>query len=131
AMARTSARITGIELKAMGVNQNLGPVADVNVNPLNPVIGVRSFSSSPKLAARLTKAAVRGYEDEAGISATPKHFPGHGDTEADSHTGIPEIDHARAEWERIDKPPFEAAIEAGVDTIMTAHIVVPSLDPSE
>src|SRR5690606_34569205 len=97
AMARTSARITGIELKAMGVNQNLGPVADVNVNPLNPVIGVRSFSSSPKLAARLTSAAVRGYEDEAGISATPKHFPGHGDTEEDSHTGIPEIDHTRAE----------------------------------
>jgi beta-N-acetylhexosaminidase len=129
--ARTSAAVTGAELKAMGVNQNFGPVADVNVNPLNPVIGVRSFSSDPELAADLTAAAVRGYERDARISATPKHFPGHGDTETDSHTGIPEIDHTRAEWEELDAPPFEAAIDAGVDSIMTAHIVVPSLDPAE
>jgi beta-N-acetylhexosaminidase len=129
--ARTSAAITGAELKAMGVNQNLGPVADVNVNPLNPVIGVRSFSSDPQMAADFTAAAVRGYERDARISATPKHFPGHGDTEVDSHTGIPEIDHTRAEWEELDAPPFEAAIDAGVDSIMTAHIVVPALDPAE
>jgi beta-N-acetylhexosaminidase len=129
--ARQAAAVTGTELAAMGVNQNFGPVADVNVNPLNPVIGVRSFSSRPQLAARLTEAAVQGYEADAGISATPKHFPGHGDTEEDSHTGIPEIDHTRAEWERLDAPPFQAAVDAGVDSIMTAHIVVPSLDPAE
>ena len=128
--ARTSAAVTGAELKAMGVNQNFGPVADVNVNPLNPVIGVRSFSADPQLAADLTAAAVRGYERDANISATPKHFPGHGDTETDSHTGIPEIHHTRAQWEELDAPPFEAAIDAGVDSIMTAHIVVPALDPA-
>lgn len=131
ANSRATAKIIGKELKAVGVNQNLAPDADVNVNPLNPVIGVRSFSSDPQLAARLTKAAVQGYEKDARISATPKHFPGHGDTETDSHTGIPEIDHTRAEWEELDRPPFAAAIDAGVDTIMTAHIVVPALDATE
>ncbi|MGH3432989.1 MAG: glycoside hydrolase family 3 protein, partial [Thermocrispum sp.] len=129
--SRRTAKVIGKELKALGVNQNLAPDADVNVNPLNPVIGVRSFSSDPQLTATLTKAAVRGYEKDAKISATPKHFPGHGDTEVDSHTGIPVIDHTREEWEKLDRPPFQAAIGAGVDSIMTAHIVVPSLDPSE
>jgi len=128
---RASAKVIGKELKALGVNQNYAPDADVNVNPLNPVIGVRSFSSDPQLAAKLTTAAVRGYEHDAKISATPKHFPGHGDTETDSHTGIPEIDHSRQEWDELDRPPFEAAVKAGVDSIMTAHIVVPALDPSE
>jgi beta-N-acetylhexosaminidase len=129
--SRTAAAITGSELRAVGINQNFGPVADVNVNPLNPVIGVRSFSSDPQLTADMTAAAVRGYERDGKIAATAKHFPGHGDTETDSHTGIPEIDHTRAEWEKIDAPPFEAAIGAGIDSIMTAHIVVPALDPSE
>jgi beta-N-acetylhexosaminidase len=129
--ARTTAKIIGSELKALGVNQNLAPVADVNVNPLNPVIGVRSFSADPALAARMTKAGVLGYERDAKISATPKHFPGHGDTETDSHTGIPVIHHSRQQWEQLDRPPFAAAIEAGTDTMMTAHIVVPALDPSE
>ena len=128
--ARMSAAITGAELKAVGVNQNFGPVADVNVNPRNPVIGVRSFASDPELTADLTAAAVRGYERDARISATPKHFPGHGDTETDSHTGIPEIKHTREQWDQLDAPPFEAAIDAGVDSIMTAHIVVPALDPA-
>jgi beta-N-acetylhexosaminidase len=121
--------IAGRELRAMGINQNYAPDADVNVNPANPVIGVRSFSSDPRLAARLTMAQVAGYE-QGGVSATAKHFPGHGDTNVDSHTGIPVISHTRAEWERIDRPPFESAIRAGIDAIMTAHIVVPSLDPS-
>ncbi|MGH3485470.1 MAG: glycoside hydrolase family 3 N-terminal domain-containing protein [Nocardioidaceae bacterium] len=114
----------------MGVNQNLGPVADVNVNPRNPVIGVRSFASDPEMTADLTAAAVRGYERDARISATPKHFPGHGDTETGSHTGIPEIKHTREQWEQLDAPPFEAAINADVDSMMTAHIVVPALDPA-
>ena len=102
----------------------------MNVNPQNPVIGVRSFSEDPDLAAELTAAQVRGYENDAGIATAAKHFPGHGDTSVDSHTGIPVIDHTRAEWERFDRPPFQAAIDAGAESIMTAHIVVPSLDAS-
>lgn len=127
--ARTAAGIAGRELRAMGVNQNYAPVADVNTDPANPVIGVRSFSSDPDLAARLTGAAVAGYR-QSDVVATAKHFPGHGDTDVDSHTGIPVIDRSRDEWRRLDLPPFQAAISAGVDSVMTAHIVVPALDPS-
>ena len=127
--AQTAAAIGGSELKSVGVNWNFAPVADVNVNPANPVIGVRSFSEDPGLAADLTAAQVRGYQNQ-GIAAAAKHFPGHGDTAVDSHTGLPTIDHTRAEWEQIDKPPFQAAISQGIKAIMTAHIVVPSLDPS-
>lgn len=127
--ARTAARITGKELRAVGINQNFAPVADVNVNAQNPVIGVRSFGSKPEMVADMTAAAVRGYQ-QANVAATAKHFPGHGDTNVDSHTGLPVIDHTREEWRRIDRPPFQAAIDEGLDAIMTAHIVVPSLDPS-
>lgn len=127
--ARTAARIAGGELAAMGVMQNYAPVADVNVNPANPVIGVRSFGSEPDAVARMVDAQVRGYQS-AGIAATSKHFPGHGDTTVDSHTGIPVITHTREEWETVDAPPFRAAIAAGIDSIMTAHIQFPALDPS-
>jgi beta-N-acetylhexosaminidase len=102
----------------------------VNVNPANPVIGVRSFGGDATLAAAMTAAQVAGFQYGAGTSAAAKHFPGHGDTDTDSHTGLPVINHTRAEWERLDAPPFKAAIAAGVDTIMTAHIVVPALDPA-
>ncbi|WP_432942409.1 glycoside hydrolase family 3 protein [Kribbella sp. CA-253562] len=128
--ARTAAGITGRELKAMGIRQDYAPVADVNVNALNPVIGVRSFSSDPQLVSDMTVAQVQGYQRDAGITATAKHFPGHGDTVDDSHTSLPTINHTRAEWDAIDAPPFKAAIKAGIDSIMTAHISVPSLDPS-
>jgi beta-N-acetylhexosaminidase len=114
----------------MGITQNFAPVADVNVNPANPVIGVRSFGSDAGLVAGMTAAQVRGYEDDAGISSTAKHFPGHGDTAVDSHYGFPIITHTREQWETIDKPPFQAAIDAGIDAIMTAHIQVPALDDS-
>ena len=127
--AYDAARITGEELRAIGINQDFAPVADVNVNALNPVIGVRSFAENTELVSRLTAAQVEGYQD-ADVAATAKHFPGHGDTTVDSHTGIPVIDHSREQWRRIDMPPFRAAIERGVDSVMTAHIVVPSLDPS-
>jgi beta-N-acetylhexosaminidase len=129
ALAHAAAAITGEELRAMGINENFAPVADVNVNPENPVIGVRSFSSDPGLASSLTEAQVRGYQRER-VASTAKHFPGHGDTNVDSHTGLPVIDHSREELESIDLPPFEAAIDAGVESIMTAHIVVPALDDS-
>lgn len=123
--ARTAAGITGRELKAMGIRQDYAPVADVNVNALNPVIGVRSFSSDPKLVSDMTVAQVKGYQNDAGIMATAKHFPGHGDTRDDSHTSLPTINHTLQEWNTIDAPPFKAAIKAGIDSIMTAHIVVP------
>jgi beta-N-acetylhexosaminidase len=123
-------QVTGRELRAVGIQQAWAPVADVNVNPANPVIGVRSFGSDPALVARLTAAEVLGLQQGAGTSAAAKHFPGHGDTGTDSHTGLPVINHTREEWSRIDAPPFRAAIAAGVDAVMTAHIVVPALDPA-
>jgi beta-N-acetylhexosaminidase len=127
--AATAATISGQELRAIGINQDFAPDSDVNVNPANPVIGVRSFSADPTLAAQLVGATVTAYRN-ANVAATAKHFPGHGDTNVDSHTGIPVINHTRAQWEQLDRPPFAAAIAAGVDSIMTAHIVVPALDPS-
>ncbi|MGW6970311.1 glycoside hydrolase family 3 protein [Streptomyces sp. NPDC054952] len=130
ARARRAARIAGVELAAMGVRQDYAPVADVNVNPANPVIGVRSFGSDPRAVAALVAAQVRGYQG-AGVAAAAKHFPGHGDTETDSHVGLPVMRHTRAVWEELDEPPFRAAVEAGVDVVMTAHIVFPALDPSE
>lgn len=128
--ARDSADIIGTELRAIGINQNYAPCADVNINPANPVIGVRSFGSDTALCAEFVSAAVRGYH-KGGVASAAKHFPGHGDTDTDSHTGLPVITHTREELDRIDLPPFRAAVRRGVDTIMTAHIVVPALDPSE
>jgi beta-N-acetylhexosaminidase len=128
--AYRTGQVTGAELRAVGINQAWAPVADVNVNPANPVIGVRSFSSDPSLAAALTASQVLGFQLGANTSASAKHFPGHGDTATDSHTGLPVITHSREEWQRIDAPPFKAAIAAGVDAIMSAHIVVPALDPA-
>ncbi|MFG3494263.1 glycoside hydrolase family 3 protein [Streptomyces sp. NPDC047928] len=128
--ARSAARVAGTELAALGIRQNYAPVADVNVNPANPVIGVRSFGADPQAVAGLVAAQVTGYQ-RAGIAATAKHFPGHGDTTDDSHTKLPYIHHTVEQWQTLDAPPFRAAIAAGVDAIMTAHIVVPSLDPAE
>ncbi|MGH3097643.1 MAG: glycoside hydrolase family 3 protein [Streptosporangiales bacterium] len=127
--AYRAAVVTGRELRAVGINHDHAPDVDVAVNPHNPVIGVRSYGSDPRLVSRLAVAQLSGYAD-GGVIATAKHFPGHGDTETDSHVGVPVISHTRAEWERIDAPPFRAVIEAGADTVMTAHIVVPALDPS-
>jgi beta-N-acetylhexosaminidase len=124
-----SAEIIGRELDVLGVTQNYAPVCDVNINPENPVIGVRSFSSDPQLASELARAVVRGHR-RSRVASAAKHFPGHGDTDVDSHFGLPLITHSRAELDAIDLPPFRAAIAAGVDTVMTAHIVVPALDDS-
>ncbi len=127
--AYASSRITGQELRAIGINQDYAPDTDVNVNPANPVIGVRSFGSDPDLVAKFAGAEVDGYQ-AAGVIPTAKHFPGHGDTDTDSHTGVPTINHTREQWEQLDLPPFQADIAHGVDAIMTAHIIVPALDPS-
>ncbi|GAA5020304.1 glycoside hydrolase family 3 protein [Terrabacter aeriphilus] len=128
--ARTAAAITGRELLAMGVNTNFAPDCDVNVNPLNPVIGTRSFSSRPDLAAQLAAAQVAGYQRDGGVASSAKHFPGHGDTATDSHVAFPVITHTREQWETIDAPPFRAAIREQIDMIMTAHLSFPALDDS-
>ncbi|GGP36164.1 beta-N-acetylhexosaminidase [Saccharothrix coeruleofusca] len=132
--AEKAAEITARELRAMGINQDFAPDADVNSNPANPVIGVRSYSGDPALAATMTAAQVRGYQQHpltrTGVSATAKHFPGHGDTAEDSHTSLPTVDRTAEQWRAVDAEPFRAAIAAGVDSIMTAHIRMPLIDPS-
>jgi beta-N-acetylhexosaminidase len=120
------AEATGQELKALGVNMNLAPVADVNNNPANPVIGIRSFGEDAQQVARLVAAAVRGYR-AAGVIATLKHFPGHGDTATDSHLALPVVPHTRARLEQLELVPFKAGIEAGADSVMTAHVALPSI----
>ncbi|NUP83677.1 MAG: beta-hexosaminidase [Nonomuraea sp.] len=129
ALSRAVAKATGEELRVLGVNLDFAPVADVNVNPRNPVIGRRAYGNDPERVATMVSAAVKGF-GEAKIASTAKHFPGHGDTTVDSHTGLPVIKHTKAQWEKIDAPPFKAAIDAGVDAVMSAHIVFPKLDPS-
>ncbi|WP_228645758.1 glycoside hydrolase family 3 protein [Microtetraspora sp. AC03309] len=129
ANAREAARLTGTELRALGITMDFAPVADVNINPRNPVIGPRAFGSDPARVATMVGAAVDGFH-AAGIASTAKHFPGHGDTSTDSHTGLPVIQHSKAQWRRLDAPPFREAIEHGIDAIMTAHVVMPKLDPS-
>lgn len=126
--AWTAAEISGRELRAMGINQDLAPVADVNLNPRSPVLGERTFSADPGLAATMTAAQVAGYQ--RNVVATAKHFPGHGSTPFDSHVALPVVDHDREQWERLDAPPFRAAVDAGVGVIMLGHIVLPKLDPS-
>ncbi len=116
------ARSLGTELADVGVNLDFAPVADVNTNPLNPVIGIRSFGSEGDLVARHVAASVRGFQS-AGVAACAKHFPGHGDTAEDSHLALPVVDSI----EEVALTPFRAAIDAGVRSIMTAHIVVRSL----
>ncbi|MGW4041766.1 glycoside hydrolase family 3 protein [Streptomyces sp. NPDC004721] len=127
--AHTLGRISGAELRALGINQDYSPDADVNVNPANPVIGVRSFGADPDAVAGLVAAEVKGYQSSK-VAATAKHFPGHGDTATDSHYGFPVITHSREVWEKLDAVPFRAAIKAGIDSIMTAHIQFPALDDS-
>jgi len=126
---RLAAKVTGEELRAVGINQDNAPDADVNVNPHNPVIGVRSFGADPKKVAHLVGVAIDAYR-ATGVAVVAKHFPGHGDTATDSHTGLPIINHSKKQWETIDAPPFKAAIAHHADVIMTAHIVVPGLDRS-
>ncbi|MFB7251025.1 glycoside hydrolase family 3 protein [Microbacterium sp. NPDC056234] len=124
-----ASRATGAELarraRAAGVDVILGPVADVNTDPRNPVIGVRAFGADAALVARHVAATVDGIQS-GGVAACVKHFPGHGDTHLDSHHALPEITLDTAVIEDVHLEPFRAAIAAGVDTIMTAHIVVPA-----
>jgi beta-N-acetylhexosaminidase len=128
--AYTMGRVTALEARAIGVHLAFAPVADVNSNPANPIINTRSFGGDPHEVARFVAATIRGMRD-GGVLSTAKHFPGHGDTDTDSHLALPII---RAPWERFDAlelVPFRAAVEAGVDAIMSAHIAVPALDGQE
>jgi beta-N-acetylhexosaminidase len=118
----------GKEMRAVGVNTNFAPVADTNTNPRNPVIGVRSFGEDPDLVGQLAATATREMEAE-NVSATLKHFPGHGDTEVDSHLGLPVVTYDRETLETIHLAPFAKAITEDPDAIMTAHIIVQAIDP--
>ncbi|MCY7800113.1 glycoside hydrolase family 3 protein [Bacillus haynesii] len=122
-----SGKIIGKELVSLGINVNFSPVLDVNNNPDNPVIGVRSFSSKPELTSKLGIQMMKGLQDEPMI-ATAKHFPGHGDTAVDSHYGLPLVPHDEKRLRSVELAPFQKAIAAGIDMIMTAHVQFPAFD---
>lgn len=121
---------TGQELKELGINWNLAPVLDVNNNPDNPVIGVRSFGENPQLVAEFGKRAMKGLQD-AGIITTLKHFPGHGDSNVDSHLSLPVIGHSKKRLEEVELLPFKECIAEGADTIMSAHVYFPAIEDRE
>ncbi len=121
--------LAGLEMTALGINQNYAPVLDVNVNPANPVIGIRSFGEDPSRVALLGQHYIRGLQ-KAHVLATAKHFPGHGDTHQDSHKVLPTVDQPRGRLESVELVPFRAAVAAEVAAIMTAHVVYPGIDSS-
>jgi beta-N-acetylhexosaminidase len=127
-LARRAAEATAVELRAVGVNMNLAPVLDVNDNADNPVIGVRSFGSSPQQVAALGEAMIEAYRANR-IIAVAKHFPGHGNTSVDSHRGLPEVPRTLAQLWSVELVPFQVAVSAGVDAIMTAHVSYPYVEP--
>lgn len=126
-LAYAVAEATGRELRALGINMNLAPVADVNNNPANPVIGVRSFGEDPQKVAQLVAATVRGYR-AAGVISVLKHFPGHGDTAVDSHLALPSVPHTLERLDAVELPPFKSGIEAGAESVMIAHVALPRLN---
>src|SRR5438309_10538884 len=120
-------RITGAEARAIGIHWNFFPDADVNSNPLNPIINTRSFGEDPKQVGDLVTAYIKGAH-EGGMLVTAKHFPGHGDTATDSHLAVASVSGDRARLNSVELPPFRQAIAAGVDSVMVAHVTVPALD---
>ena len=126
--AYSAGRITAAEARAVGVHWIFAPVADVNSNPDNPIINVRSFGEDPQQVALFVQAYVRGVEENGGLS-TAKHFPGHGDSRTDSHLDLPAISSDRAHLDAVELPPFRAAFAAGASTAMTGHLAVPALEP--
>lgn len=117
------------EGRALGIHQNYAPVLDLNNNPKNPVINVRSFGEDPKFVSKLTRAFIAGLH-QGGMISTAKHFPGHGDTEVDSHLGLPIMNFSRGRLDSLELVPFKEAIDAGVRSIMIAHVGLPNLDSS-
>ncbi len=126
--AETFGRITAEEARAIGVHWNFFPDADVNSNPVNPIINTRSFGEDPKQVGDLVAAYIKGAH-EGGMLTTVKHFPGHGDTATDSHLGVASVNVDRAHLDSIELPPFREAIAAGVDSVMVAHVTIKALDP--
>jgi beta-glucosidase len=126
--ARQMGAITAQEALAVGINWILAPVVDVNNNPANPVINIRSFGENPEVVSKLATAYIQSAA-EYRVLTCAKHFPGHGDTSVDSHWELPVITHDRSRLESIEFPPFRAAIDAGVDSVMSAHLVITALDP--
>src|SRR5512147_2780820 len=125
--ARRQGEVTAREARALGVQQIYAPVVDVNNNAANPVINVRSYGEDPVDVARFAAAFTKGAQD-AGVIATAKHFPGHGDTAVDSHRGLPEIELGRDRLDTVELVPFKAAIDAGVGAVMVGHIALPQID---
>jgi beta-glucosidase-like glycosyl hydrolase len=121
-------RVIAEEARAMGINMNYVPVLDVNVNEANPIINTRAFGGTPELVSRMGAAFIRGSQ-AGGVLTCGKHFPGHGDTHVDSHTNLGSIDASRARMEAVELVPFRAAIAAGVDGIMSAHLLIPAFEP--
>lgn len=126
-LARQAGRVLGRELRAVGVNMNFAPSLDININPQNPVIGIRSFGDDPALVAELGVALIEGMQSE-GVIANAKHFPGHGDVVSDTHHGQALVPHSLKRMQEVELVPFKAAIEAQVGAIMTAHITFSALD---
>lgn len=126
-LARKAGKVLGRELSALGINVNYAPCADVNINPQNPVVGVRSFGEDPHLVAELTAAMIEGIQSH-GVAATVKHFPGHGDTASDSHHGLGTVPHSLERLRAVELPPFAAALKANAKLVMTAHLGITSID---
>jgi beta-N-acetylhexosaminidase len=127
-LARRMGEALAGELKACGIRLDFAPVMDVDTNPQNPVIGDRAFGDDPEAVGRLGAAMIHGLQDN-GVAACAKHFPGHGDTDVDSHLELPSVEHSRSRLEDVELRPFRKAVEAGVASMMTAHVVVRELDP--
>ncbi|MFP5269875.1 glycoside hydrolase family 3 N-terminal domain-containing protein [Coleofasciculus sp.] len=125
--AKQKGAITAQEALAIGINWILAPVVDVNNNPQNPVINVRAYGETPEIVSQLACQFIRGTQDYP-VLTTAKHFPGHGDTAIDSHLDLPILSHSRSRMAQVEFPPFQAAMAAGVDAVMTAHLLIPSLD---
>lgn len=126
-LAFAAGEVLGRELSALGVNVNYAPCIDVNINPANPVVGIRSFGENPMAVSNLGAAMIRGIQSQ-GVAATAKHFPGHGDTSSDSHHSLPMIHHDMEQLSKVELPPFQAAIAAEVKMIMTAHLGLTDID---
>lgn len=129
-LAYEAGKVVGLESRALGVHVNFGPVADVNNNPRNPVINIRSFGEDPVRVGGMVAGWVKGLQ-EGGMLATLKHFPGHGDTDVDSHLGLPVVAHPRARLDAVELAPFQGGMAAGAAGVMVAHMEMPAIDPEK
>jgi beta-N-acetylhexosaminidase len=128
-LAFKAGELAATEARAVGVTVDFYPIYDVNNNPRNPIINIRSFGEDVGLVSEMANAYMRGIQS-TGALATAKHFPGHGDTNVDTHLGLAKIDHPREHLDKVELPPFRAAVDAGIDAFMSTHIILPALDPT-